>query len=80
MSAHLLVKAAGPTVMLTAVLGIGAAVNALTSVLRTWIEQMSRTRRLINDLIDRAEVTGKSSRTAHRSAGSPDDYEGVVSM
>jgi hypothetical protein len=52
MSAHLLIEAAGPTVMLTAVLGIGAAVNALTSVLRTWIEQVSRTRRLIRALED----------------------------
>jgi hypothetical protein len=52
MSSHLLIEAAGPTVMLTAVLGIGAAVNALTSVLRTWIEQMSRTRRLIRALED----------------------------
>lgn len=52
MSSHLLIEAAGPTVMLTAVLGIGAAVNALTSVLRTWIEQVSRTRRLIRALED----------------------------
>jgi hypothetical protein len=52
MSSHLLIEAAGPTVMLTAVLAIGAAVNALTSVLRTWIEQVSRTRRLIRALED----------------------------
>ena len=52
MSSHLLIEAAGPTVMLTAVIGIGAAVNALTSVLRTWIEQVSRTRRLIRALED----------------------------
>jgi hypothetical protein len=52
MSSHLLIEAAGPTVMLTAVLGICAAVNALTSVLRTWIEQVFRTRRLIRALED----------------------------
>jgi hypothetical protein len=52
MSSHLLIEAAGPAVMLTAVLGVSAAVNALTSVLRTWIEQVSRTRRLIRALED----------------------------
>jgi hypothetical protein len=51
MSSHLLIEAAGPTVILTAVL-IGAVANALTSVLRTWIEQVSRTRRLIRALED----------------------------
>ncbi|HET6192537.1 MAG TPA: hypothetical protein VFE59_36685 [Trebonia sp.] len=52
MSSHLLIEAAGPTVMLTAVLGVSAVVTALTSVLRTWIEQVSRTRRLIRALED----------------------------
>ncbi|MGH3207924.1 MAG: hypothetical protein ACRDNO_09190 [Trebonia sp.] len=52
MSSHLLTEAAGPTVVLTAVLFISAAVNALTSVLRTWIEQVSRTRRLTRALED----------------------------
>lgn len=78
MSSHLLIEAAGPTVMLTAVIGIGAAVNALTSVLRTWIEQVSRTRRLIRALEDsrphqRPGIIRACSQLEGISAGRPGD-------
>jgi hypothetical protein len=78
MSTHLLIEAAGPAVMLTAVLGISAAVNALTSVLRTWIEQVSRTRRLIRALEDsrpyqRPGIIRACSQLEGAPAGKPGD-------
>ena len=52
MSSHLLIEPAGQVVMAAAVIGIAATVKALASVLRTWIEQASRTRRLTRALED----------------------------
>jgi len=49
MSSHLL-EAAGQAAAVAVTLGIAAVVKSLASVLRTWIEQASRTRRLIKAL------------------------------
>jgi hypothetical protein len=49
---HVLTEAANSTAICMAVIGIGAALNAVMSVLRTWIEQTFRTRRLTRALED----------------------------
>ena len=52
MSSHLLTEPAGQAAVVAAALGIAATMKALASVLRTWIEQASRTRRLTRALED----------------------------
>ena len=52
MSSHLLTGPAGQAAMVAAALGVAATAKALASVLRTWIEQASRTRRLTRALED----------------------------
>src|SRR5260370_37997601 len=46
MSTYLLVEATGRVAVIVAALGIASGAKALASVLRIWIEQASRTRRL----------------------------------
>jgi len=50
MSSHLLAGPSGHIIVLVTALAIAAAAKALASVLRTWIEQASRTRRLARSL------------------------------
>ena len=50
MSSAVFIEAMGRIVVVAAALGVAAGVKALASVLRTWIEQVSRTRRLIKAL------------------------------
>lgn len=52
MPSHLLIEPVGQAAVVAAVLGIAAIAKALASVLRTWIEQASRTRRLTKALED----------------------------
>lgn len=52
MSSHLLTEPAGQAAVVAAVLGIAATAKAAASVLRTWIEEASRTRRLTRALAD----------------------------
>ena len=52
MPSYLLIEATGHIVMLLVAFAFATAVKALASVLRTWIEQTSRTRRLIKSLED----------------------------
>lgn len=46
MSSHLLIEATGHVAVIVAALGIASGAKALASVLRIWIEQAFRTRRL----------------------------------
>jgi hypothetical protein len=52
MSSHLLIETTSGAAVLVAVLGIATGVRALASVLRTWIEQASRTRRFMKAIED----------------------------
>jgi hypothetical protein len=52
MSSHLLTESAGQAAVVAAALAIAATMKALASVLRTWIEQASRTHRLTKALED----------------------------
>jgi hypothetical protein len=46
MSSYLLIEATGRAAVIIVALGIASGAKALASVLRIWIEQVSRTRRL----------------------------------
>lgn len=46
MSSYLLIEATGRVAVIVAAFGIASGTKALASVLRVWIEQASRTRRL----------------------------------
>lgn len=52
MSSQLLTETAGRVAVLIAAIGIATGAKALASVLRTWIEQASRTRRFVKALED----------------------------
>jgi hypothetical protein len=74
MSSQLLIEAAGRGTVLAAVIGVATGAKALASVLRTWIEQASRTRRLIKALEDsrpnqRPGIITACSELEGRSAG-----------
>jgi hypothetical protein len=76
MSSELLIQATGHVTVLVAALGIAASAKALVLVLRTWIEQASRTRRLTKALEDskpnqRPEIIMACSQLEARSAGKP---------
>jgi len=77
MSLHLAIEAAGQAAVVAAALGIAAAVKALASVLRTWIEQASCTRRLSKALEDsrpneRPEIIMACSQLEGKPAGEGD--------
>jgi hypothetical protein len=74
MSSHLVIEATGQVAVMAAAIGIAASAKALASVLRTWIEQASRTRRLARALEDarpgqRAEIIMAISQLEGKSAG-----------
>jgi hypothetical protein len=74
MSSQLLIEAAGRGTVLTVVVGVATGAKVLASVLRTWIEQASRTRRLIRALEDsrpnqRPGIITACSQLEGRSAG-----------
>ncbi len=76
MSSHLFIEATGRVAVVVAVLGIATGVKALASVLRTWIEQASRTHRLIKALEDsrpnqRPEIIMACSQLEGKPAGRP---------
>jgi hypothetical protein len=78
MSSHLVVEATGQIVLMAAALGIAATTKALASVLRAWIEQAARTRRLARALKDsrpgqRAEIIMAISQLEGKPAGGPGD-------
>lgn len=84
MSSQLLIETTGRIAVLVAALGIASGAKALASVLRTWIEQASRTRRLIKALEDsrpsqRAEIITAFSQVEASPAGTPggDTAQGV---
>jgi hypothetical protein len=52
MSSHLFVEAFRYVTMVSALVGGAVGIQALASVLRTWIKQRSRTRRLARALKD----------------------------
>ena len=52
MSSQLLIETTGRVALVAIALGIVAVAKALASVLRTWVEQSFRTRRLIKALED----------------------------
>jgi hypothetical protein len=75
---HLLIEATDHIPVLLVTLVIGAGVKALASVLRTWIEQASRTRRLFKSLEDakphqRPGIIMACGELEERSAGGPDN-------
>lgn len=77
MSSHLLTESAGQAAVVAAVLGIATTVKALASVLRTWIEQASRTRRLTRALEDsrpnqRPQIIMACSQLEGKPAGEAD--------
>ncbi len=77
MSSHLLIESVAQAAVVAVALGIAAAVKALASVLRTWIEQASRTRRLIKALEDsrpsqRPEIIMACSQLERRPAAEAD--------
>lgn len=74
MSPHLLIETTGHVAVLVAAFAVATGMKALASVLRTWIEQRSRTRRLDKALEDsrpgqRAEIIMACSQFELRSAG-----------
>lgn len=80
MSSHLLIQAGDRAAVLLAALTFATAAKALASVLRTWIEQAFRTRRLIKSLEDakphqRPEIIMACGQLERRSAGRPDSDE-----
>ena len=52
MSSHLLIETTSQVALIAATVSVAATAKALASVLRTWIEQASRTRRLARALED----------------------------
>ncbi len=76
MSSRLLIETTGRIAVLAAALGIATSAKALASVLRTWIEQASRTRRLSKALEDsrpnqRPGIIVACSQLEGRPAGKP---------
>jgi hypothetical protein len=76
MSSQLLIETAGRVTVLVAALGIATCAKALALVLRTWIEQASRTRRLTKALENsrpnqRPEIIVACSQLEGRPAGKP---------
>jgi hypothetical protein len=73
----------GHVVVLVIVLAIAAVVRALASVLRTWIEQTSRTRRLTRAIEgakphQRSGIIIACGQLERRCSGRPDDDEDGV--
>jgi hypothetical protein len=76
MSSHLLIETTGQVVLIAATVSVAATARALASVLRTWIEQASRTRRLARALEDsrpnqRPEIIVACSQLEGKPAGRP---------
>ncbi len=76
MSSHLLIETTGRVAMLIAAFAIAVGAKALASVLRTWIEQASRTRRLVKALEDswpdqRPRIIMACSQLEGSAAGKP---------
>lgn len=74
MSSQLLIETTSRIAVFVAALGIATGTKALASVLRTWIEQASRTRRLSKALEDsrpnqRPEIIVACSQLEGRPAG-----------
>jgi hypothetical protein len=77
MSSYLLIEATGRVAVIAAALGIASGAKALTSVLRVWIEQSSRTRRLSKALEgstpnQRPAIIMACSQLEERPGGKPD--------
>ena len=86
MSSHLLIETTGRVAMLIAAFAIAVGAKALASVLRTWIEQASRTRRLVKALEDswpdqRPRIIMACSQLEGSPAGKPgcDTADGALS-
>jgi hypothetical protein len=76
MSSYLLIEATGRVAAIVIALGIASGVKALASVLRVWIEQASRTRRLSKALEgstpnQRSAIIVACSQLEGRPAGKP---------
>jgi hypothetical protein len=77
MSSHLLTEPTNQAAVVAAALGTAAIMKALASVLRTWIEQASQTRRLTKALEDsrpnqRPEIIMACSQLEGRRGGEAD--------
>lgn len=80
MPSDLLTQMTGRIVVLVTVLAVAAVARALASVLRTWIEQASRTRRLAKAIEgakphQRSGIIMACSQLEGRSSGGADDDE-----
>ena len=81
MSSQLLIGGTGQVALIVAALGIAATAKALSSVLRIWIEQAFRTRRLAKALEDtrpsqRPEIITAISQLEGQPACRPSDTAG----
>jgi hypothetical protein len=76
MSSELLIEVAGRGAVFALAIGIAVGAKALASVLRTWIEQASRTHRLIKAIEDstpnqRPQIITACGQLEGRSDGKP---------
>lgn len=77
MSSHLLLEATGGVGATLAVLGVIVSARPLALVLRTWIEQTSRTRRLIKALEDsRPSQRPQIIKACSELEGNPEAWDG----
>lgn len=78
MPSHVLIETTGQVALIAVTVSIAATAKTLASVLRTWIEQASRTRRLTKALEDsrpnqRPDIITACSQLEGKPAGKPCD-------